>query len=150
MLEFSNAQYDAKYKADLVCIDDHLSNTISEIVIPEKHIYRIISPNFVKHNNYCGAVRPQLKKNILKSSKLCLTSGENFYNAILCDCYPIIPQSAEDVLSEIGKDHTKQIKQIKEFVHAGHTNFDALYNILMSTNKESEAKIIKEKLKEIL
>jgi len=150
LLEFSNSQYDAKYKSDLVCIDDHLNNMINEIVIPEKYIYRIISPNFVKHNNYCGAARSQIKKNVLKSSKICLTSGENFYNAILCDCYPIIPKSAEDVLNQIDKDHTKEIKQVKEFIHAGHHNFDALYNILMSANRESEAKIVKEKLKEIL
>ena len=150
ILEFRNSEYNEKYKSDVVCIDDNPSNDIIETVIPEKYIYRIISPNFVKHNNYCGAARPQIKKDILKSSKICLTSGENFYNALLCDCYPIIPKNIDDVLNQINKNHTKEIKEAKETVYDSHTNFHALYNILLYANRDSEAKIVKEKLKELL
>lgn len=147
LIEYSKSEYIDRYKSDIVSIQDNPIHGIQDVLLPPKIKFRIFSPNIVKSSNYCGFLPNNIKKNIYRSSKLSISEGNNVYNSILCNCYPISVTS--DILKELNTDHSKSIKELKIKILNENTNFHELARVLEKLNFDKEAKITLEKIKEM-
>jgi hypothetical protein len=136
------------YKADIVSIESNPIAGIENLQIPDSFIFRIFSERIVKSDKFCGFVSESNRKNIYKSSKFSISQGDNVYNSLICDCYPLSINS--DILSEINKDKSKELKELKEKTLNSITNFHAVASVLEFLNAEKESKVILKKLKEML
>lgn len=147
LIEYSKSEYIDRYKTDVVSIQDNPIYGIEDISLPNSIKFRIFSPSIVKSANYCGFVPNNIKKHIYKSSRVSISEGDNIYNSILCDCYPISITS--DILKELNTDHSKSIKELKMKILNENTNFHQLSKVFEKLNFDKEARITLEKIKEL-
>jgi hypothetical protein len=150
LVSFKDAVFNPLYKADIVSIQDELIPCVNNLVLPDGIIFRIFSNDKIDHNNYCGLVIPEIKKHIYKSSKLSISTGDNFYNSALCDCLPLECSSQENILELLNSDNSKQLKFIKNRIYEEANNFMALSEIFQYLGCTDEAKIVKTKMEELI
>lgn len=148
LLLYNNAQFHNRYKADIITIQDNESPLLKDIIFPDDIIFRIFSINIINHNNYCGFAVESIRKNLYKSSRLSFSTGDHYYNSIVCDCMPIPMDS--NYLESLNTDYSTALKELKELTLNKHTNFHAITSILDMAGYIQESKIIQNKLKEIL
>jgi hypothetical protein len=149
LIDYSKPEKINKYEAALVAIDETVPENILNMKFPKCFIFRIFSGSIINDSRYCGALIPNRKKNIYKSSSLSIATGDNFYNSALCDCLPIFPETVEDVLSALQSNNSKILKSIKEEAYSKHNNFDSLSEILNELGYDKEANTVLEKAKEL-
>jgi len=136
-------------KSDLVCIEEDFIENIESFYFKPSLRYKIFSDKrIINHNNYCGVLPDQLKASALNSSTYAIVDAKNRTNCYLCDCWPIT--SLCDAQNEIETDYTINIKEAKESILSGFTNFHTLSSVVKNLGYDREAKVILEKLKEIL
>lgn len=148
ILTYRNSEFYKRYRSDIITINDQPTSDILDVSFPEDIIFRIFSSQMISHNNYCGFAIEAIRKNLYKSSKLSFSTGDDYYNSILCDCMPI--QTHEDYLTAVYNDHTQKIKELKAKILSESTNFHAIISILDIAGYDKESKYITSKLKEIL
>jgi hypothetical protein len=148
LLQYRNSEYKREYKCDIVSIEDNPISGIEKIKFKDSIKFRIFSEEMIKSQYYCGFTHVAFRKDIYKSSKLSISSGDNVFNSIICDCFPVgINDPIEDLLNT---DHSSAIKEMKERIYADNNHFISIARILDLLGMEKEAKTITEKLKEIL
>ena len=150
LVTFKDAKFNPLYKADIVSIQDELIPCVNNLVLPDGIIFRIFSNEKIDHNNYCGLAVPEIKKHIYKSSKLSISTGDNFYNSALCDCLPLECSTEENILELLNSDTSKQLKFIKDRIYEEANNFTALAEIFESLGCVDEARIVKSKMEELI
>jgi hypothetical protein len=148
LLQYRNSEYKREYKCDIVSIEDPVIKGIEKVKVKDDVKFRIFSGEIIKSQYYSGFAHIAFRKDIYKSSKLSISSGDNIFNSILCDCFPInLNSNIEELLN---KDHSSAIKEMKERIYADNNNFISIARILNLLGMEKESKTITEKLKEIL
>ena len=148
ILEYINFSNVAKYKADVVSIEDVPIQGIENIQLPQDVIFRIFSSNYVQSPYFCGFLPNPEKKHVYASSKVSLSSGNNYYNSAFCNCYPL--NNNDNILDAIDSDNSAKLKEIKDSILESNNNFYSVSYILELLNMTSEANKIKLKLKELL
>lgn len=148
LLQYRNSEYKIQYDCDIVSIEDPIIKDIEKIKVKDGVKFRIFSGQIVKSQYYSGFAHMAFRKDIYKSSKLSISYGDNVFNSILCDCFPIsISDNIEELLN---KDHSSAIKEMKERIYIENNNFVSIARILNLLGMEKESKTIIEKLKEVL
>jgi hypothetical protein len=143
---YLKSEYKAKYKSDIVSIEDRPIAGIENINPADSVTCRLYSSQMIKHNRYCGYAPEGIRKDIYASAKLCYAQGDNVYNAILCGCRPIDINA--DITEELNKKINLKDKQAE--VLSKSTNFHAVASILQNFGFDKESKIVLDKLKEML
>jgi len=139
----------AKFTSDIVCIEEDGIEHIEDLYFKQSLKYRIFSDRrIVNHNNYCGVLSDELKAPAMNSSRYAILDRRNVLNAYLCDCWPI--NSLCSARDEVDTDYSQKVKETKEEILAGHTNFHLIASIVNNLGYSYEAKIILDKLKELL
>jgi hypothetical protein len=108
LLFYSNSQFYNRYKADVITIQENEHPLLKNIIFPDDIIFRIFSINIINHNNYCGFAVESIRKNLYKSSRLSFSTGDNYYNSIMCDCMPISMDS--NYLESLNIDYSNNLK----------------------------------------
>jgi len=137
-----------QYETDLICIEDGLQSVLENINLGFSIKFRIFSSNLIKSNNYCGVLPPLIKKNMYASSKCSIAVGDNYWNSILCGCYPI--NLNEDILDQVNRDNTKELQSKREELIEKCTSFHAIANVFEVLNLTMDATIIRKKVKELI
>lgn len=136
-------------KADITCIEEDLIDNLELLYFKMSLKYRIFSDKrVVAHSNYCGVLPEHLKAPALTSSRYAIVDQKNQLNCYLCDCRPI--SSFCDAQNEVETDYSSEIKEAKESILSGSTNFHAFSSILDTFGYNRESRIVLEKLKELL
>jgi len=148
VFDYNHSRFVPEYKSDLVCIEDGLQNALENINLDFSIKFRIFSHNLIKSNNYCGVIAPDIKKNMYASSKCSIAVGDNYWNSILCGCYPI--NINENILDQVNSDNSKDLKNKREELVDKYTSFHAIANVLETLNLTKDAAIIRNKVKELI
>jgi hypothetical protein len=148
MLEYHKSEYNDKYKADIVSIEDVPIQGIESIELPKDVVFRIFSQNYVQSRYFCGFIPAALRKNVYASSKINLSKGNNYYNSALCGSYPL--NSQDNILDSLDSNNTDKIKDIKNKILEKDNNFLSVAFLLEKLGMDKESQIIKQKLKELL
>lgn len=148
LLEYYRPEFSSVLKSNIVSIEDIPVSGIENLVLPESVKVKIFSVNLVNSNYFCGYILPEIRKNAYKSAKLSISTGNNIYNSILCDCLPV--QIDNDILNILNSDNTQKIKELKEIVHNSKNNFIDISYILEKLGMDKESKLILSKMKEVL
>ena len=136
-------------KADITCIEEDFIDNLELLYFKMSLKYRIFSDKrVVAHSNYCGVLPDQLKAPALTSSRYAIVDDKNYMNCYLCDCRPIF--SFCNAQDEVETDYSSEIKEAKESILSGSTNFHLFSSILDALGYNRESKIVLEKLKELL
>lgn len=148
IVEYSKAEYIPRYKSDVIAIEDEPIRGIESIDLPSSIIFRIFSSRLVKNNKYCGHLMDNVKKHFFKSAKISISQGNNIYNSIICGCYPV--NISDDIITELNINHSIRLKEMNEQTLDSNTNFHALSRIVDKLGLDKEAKILNEKVKDLL
>lgn len=141
---YSKPRFIKEYRADLISMEENIDFSN----IPSSIIFRIFSTNLNHDKRYCGMLPDQTKKNIFKSSKCSISEGANFYNSAICDCFPF--KVNDFSLDNLYNDNSSKLKQLKQETLESRTTFHFMSKILNENGFEKEAKVIIEKMKELL
>lgn len=148
IIEYNNSKYIQKYKADVISIEDIPIPGIENVQFPKDVIFRIFSGNYIQSNYFCGFVPPSERKHMYASSKVSLSSGNNYYNSALCGCYPL--NANDNILDVLDSDNSSKLQDIRNKILETSNNFSSIAFILENLNMDVEAEKIKNKLKELL
>jgi hypothetical protein len=148
LVTYAKSEYISKYKSDIVSIEEIPIPGIENLYVPEEYIFRIFSESLVNHPNYCGFILQNLKKNFYKSSRFSVSGGSNYFNSILCDCYPI--RIDEFDVNILEADQSRKLKELKEETINNYTNFQVLINILGFMGFDKESNLLKNRMGELL
>lgn len=148
IFDYKDLQFVEKYKCDLVCIEDNIQAQLESINLNFSIKFRIFSSNVIRNNNYCGIVPHNIKKHLYRSSKCSIAVGDNYYNSILCGCYPI--DLSKDIIEQVNTDNSAKLKAQTEELLEKHTSFHATANVFDVLNLTKEAAIIRNKVKELI
>lgn len=148
LFEYNHSKLIPEYKADLVCIEDRLQNVLENLNLGFSIKFRIFSSSLINNNNYCGMLPPFIKKNMYASSKCSIAVGDNYYNSILCGCYPV--DLNKNILDQVNTDNTKELKSKREELVEKYTSFHAIANVFEILNLTKDAAIVRNKVKELI